>query len=198
MPGRDQLAHAVGEDLGAAAGERAEPGRLQLAQHLLVRQPGEHRHVVDLRGGVHLQVHVRQRLLERANGVDVELEVDVRVLAVDHVDLGEPGQLALAHRVLDQLLGRDRVGLLLLLRRGEGAELALHAADVRLVQVEVLDEVDLVGAAALPARPVGELAELEQVVGLEQREPVLEVEPLAGLDLLPDRLERGCAGESGH
>ena len=88
--------------------------------------------------------------------------------------------------------------MLLLLRRGERAELALHAADVRLVQVEVLDEVDLVVPPRSAARPVGELAEPEQVVGLEQREPVLEVEPLAGLDLLPDRLERGCAVKDGH
>ena len=145
LPGRDQLAHAVGEHLGAAAGQRAEPGRLELAQHLLVGQPGERRHVVDLGGRVALEVHVRQRLVQRADRLDVEVEVDVRVLAVDHVDLGEPGQLALAHRVLDELLGGDRVGVLLLLRRREGAELALHAADVRLVQVEVLDEVDLVG-----------------------------------------------------
>ena len=83
----------------------------------------------------------------------------MRVLAVHHVDLGEAGQLALAHGVLDELLGRDRVGALLLPRRGEGAELALHAADVRLVQVQVLDEVDLVRAAALAARAVGEVAE---------------------------------------
>ena len=78
-----------------------------------------------------------------------------------------------------------RVGVraLLLLRDRERAELALHAADVRLVQIEVLDEVDLVGAAALPAREVGELAEREQVVGLHQREAVLEVEPLARFDL---------------
>ena len=91
----------------------------------------------------------------------------MRALAVDHVDLGEAGQLALAQRVLDELAGRDRVGVRLLVRRGEGAELALHAADVRLVEVEVLDEVDLVGAAAAAARQVGELAEAEQVVGLE-------------------------------
>ena len=63
---RDQPAHAVGEDLGAAAGERAEPGRLQLAQHLLVREPGERRHVVDLARRVELEVHVRQRLVQRA------------------------------------------------------------------------------------------------------------------------------------
>ena len=34
----DEPAHAVGEHLGAAAGERAEPGGLQLAQDLLVRE----------------------------------------------------------------------------------------------------------------------------------------------------------------
>ena len=98
-------------------------------------------------------------------------------------------------RVLDELLGRERVGVLLLPRRGERAELALHAADVRLVQIQVLDEVDLVGAAAQPAREVGELAELEQVVRLEERDAVLEVEALAGLDLLPDRLQRRCGRE---
>jgi hypothetical protein len=113
------------------------------------------------------------------------------------VDLREAGQLALANRVLDELLRRDRVRVLLLPRRGEGAELALHAADVRLVQIEVLDEIDLVRAAPQAAGAVGELAQAEQVVGLEERKPVLEVEALAGLDLVPDRIERGCAGESG-
>ena len=48
---------------------------------------------------------------------------------------------------------------------------------------------DLVAAAAQPPRAVGELAEAEQVVGLEQRETVLEVEALAGLDLVADRLQ---------
>ena len=32
----DLPAHALGEDLGAAAGQRIEPGVHQLAQHLLV------------------------------------------------------------------------------------------------------------------------------------------------------------------
>jgi hypothetical protein len=59
-----------------------------------------------------------------------------------------------------------------------------------LVQIEVLDEEDLVGPAALPAREVGERSELEQVIGLEDRDAVVEVEALPGLDLLPDRLQR--------
>ena len=58
LAGRDEPADAVGEDLGAAPRQRAEAGRLELAQHLLVREPGERRHVVDLRGRVALQVHV--------------------------------------------------------------------------------------------------------------------------------------------
>src|SRR6266581_4828057 len=71
----------------------------------------------------------------------------MRALAADHVDLGEPGELVLANRVLDHLLRRVRIGVGLFVRDRKGAELALHAADVGLVQVQVLDEVDAVVAA---------------------------------------------------
>jgi hypothetical protein len=86
--------------------------------------------------------------VEGRRGVAVEREVDVRALAVDHVDLRERARLALTENVLDELVGRQRVRVRLLLRRRERAELALHAADVRLVHVEVLHEEDLVRAAA--------------------------------------------------
>jgi hypothetical protein len=112
------------------------------------------------------------------------------------VDLGEARDLALGEHVLDELLRGEGVRVLLLPRRGECAELALHAADVRLVEVEVLDEVDLVRSAADATREVGERAQLEQVVGLEDRDAVVEVEAISGLDLLPNRLE--CLwGENG-
>ena len=163
-----------------------------------MREPRERRHVVDLRGRVALQVHVRQRGPERADRVDVEVEADVRVLAVHHVDLGEAARRVLLDRVGDELLGGDRVRVLLLARRRERAELAFHAADVRLVEIEVLDEVDLVRAAAQPPRGVGQLAEREEVVRLEDREAVLEVEALAGLHLLPEGRERRCGVEQGH
>jgi hypothetical protein len=111
------------------------------------------------------------------------------------MDLREPGELPLPQRVLDQLLARVGVSVLLLLGDGECAELALHAADVRLVQIEVLDEVDVVGTAAKAARRVSQLAEGEDVVGLHQRQAVLEVEPLAGLDLLGDEFQAAdCDG----
>src|SRR6185503_16748337 len=130
--------------------------------------------------------------------VDVVVEAHVRRLAADHVDLCEAGQLVLAHGVLDQLVARVRVRVVLFLRHGERTELALHAADVRLVEVQVLDEEDSLVAAALTARQVGELAEPEQVIGLHQRDAVVEVQPLAGLDLPSDRRQRVCPLEQRH
>ena len=56
---RDERTDAVGEDLRAAARERVEAGGDELAQHLLVREAGERRHVVHLGGRVALEVHVR-------------------------------------------------------------------------------------------------------------------------------------------
>jgi len=153
------------------------------------------------------QVYVTRRL---PGGLETRLEPHTRLRVWP--ERGAPARAALlaelsdcegllcmlSDRIDDELFCGDRVGVLLLARGGEGAELAFHPADVRLVQVEVLDEVDLIGAAAAAAREVGKRAQLEQVVRLEQREPVLEIEPLARLHLLADRLQRGCAVEDGH
>ena len=108
-----------------------------------------------------------------------------------------PRHVTLTEDVVDELFGGDRVRLRLLARRGEGAELALHAADVRLVHVEVLDEVDLVRPSAPAAREVRQLAERQHVVGLENREPVLEVEAVPAFDLLPDAVQ-GAQLDDGH
>jgi hypothetical protein len=106
------------------------------------------------------------------------------------VQFGEARDLALGEDVRDELVGRERVGMLLLPRGRERAELALHAADVRLAHVQVLDEVDLLRPPADASSEIGKRAELEEVVRLEDRDPVVEVEPLSGLDLLADRLQR--------
>ncbi len=114
------------------------------------------------------------------------------------MDLREAGELVLANSVLDHLFWRKRVGVGLFVRDGERAELALHAADVRLVQVEVLDEVNAIVAATNASRQIGELAERENVVALHQRHTVLEVEALSGLHLVPDGREHVGAFQQGH
>src|SRR6185437_9313150 len=77
----------------------------------------------------------------------------------------------------------------LLVRAREGAELALHAADVGVVEVEVVDEVDLVTAASQAPRLIGEVAQRQQVVALQQRAAV-EVESLARQDLLANGVDQ--------
>jgi hypothetical protein len=115
------------------------------------------------------------------------------------MDLGEARDRMLPDGVLDELVRAQGVRVLLLARLRERTELAFDAADVRLVQVQVLDEVDLVAAAPRAPREIGELPERQQVVRLHQRDPVLEVEPLAGLDLLANRRERcGRFEDRGH
>ncbi len=104
----------------------------------------------------------------------------------------------LLDRVADELLRRRRVGVLLPLGCGERTELAFHTTDVGLAQVEVLNERHLVGATTKAAGEVGELTDLEQLVGFEDREAVLELEALAGLDLVTDRAERRGAVEECH
>jgi hypothetical protein len=151
--------------------------------------------VVDFARREQLQVDVGKCFVERTDDVDVVVEVDVRALPAHHVDLGETGQLVLADRVLDELLGSEGVGVVLLARDSERAELALHTADVRLVQIEVLHEVDAVVSTASTTCEISELAEREDVVALHQSNPVVEVEALACLDLLADRGERAGAFE---
>ena len=153
---------------------------------------------MDLARRKELQVHVGQRLVQRADDPDVVVEVDMRALAAHHVDLGEPGELVLANRVLDHLLRRVRIGVGLFVRDRKGAELALHAADVGLVQVQVLDEVDAVVAATHAPREIRELAERENVVALHQRHAVLEVEALSALHLVADGREHVGAFQEGH
>ena len=104
----------------------------------------------------------------------------------------------LADRILDELVRRERVGIGLLVRDGERAELALHTADVGLVQIQVLDEVDAVVAPAYTPCEVGQFAEGKDVVALHQRHAVLEVETLSRLHLVADGRKQVGAFQQSH
>ena len=85
----DLPAHALGEDLGAAARQRIEPGGHQLAQHLLVGHAVEIGEERDLDGGEALQMDVRADALEAAQQLRVVVERQIGMQAVDDVDFGE-------------------------------------------------------------------------------------------------------------
>ena len=186
----DLLAHALGEHLCAAAGQRIEAGGHQLAQHLLVGHPVEIRKERNLDGREALQVNVRADALEAAQQVRVVAERQVGVQAVDDVDFGERLVRAGAELV-PGLLERQRVrALVARLQPRERAEEAAGDTDVRRLDADVVVEV---GAAVVPALAlaVRERADGEQVARLEEAQPVGRVEPLASLELLGDVGEPG-------
>jgi hypothetical protein len=85
--------------------------------------------------------------------------------------------------VLEHLVDRPEPRILLALLPVEGAEHAVVLADVRVVDVAVLQVVGDVAVQALAHRVRGP-AERVQVRGLEEAEAVLEGEPLARERLL--------------
>ena len=85
----DLLSHAFGENLGAAARQRVEAGALQFAQHLFVGHPVEIGEERDLHRREALQVDAGPDAFEPAQHVQVVVERQLGVEAVDDVDFGE-------------------------------------------------------------------------------------------------------------
>ena len=85
----DLAPHALGEDLGAAARQRVEPRVLQRLEHLLVRHAVEIREERDLDGGEALEVDARPDSLEPAQQLQVVVERQIGMQAVDDVHFGE-------------------------------------------------------------------------------------------------------------
>jgi hypothetical protein len=80
----------------------------------------------------------------------------------------------------------------------ERAEVAVGDADVRVVDVAVHNERDLVRGRPPFARAGGRGAQRVQVGGLEQREGVPFVEALAGVGALDDREDGAVGCGRGH
>ena len=81
--GRDDLAHAVDEDLGAAAGQRVEARVAQAREHVGRRELRAPRDVLDLGRRQRVQVD-RVALLDRAEQILVPVDVEVGMVAALH------------------------------------------------------------------------------------------------------------------
>ena len=97
--------------------------------------------------------------------------------------------------VLDRVLEGASVALLL----GEVAEAARQDAEIRGVHIAVHHEEDLVAMAARLGG-IGETADAVQILGREEQEALVAVEPVAGLHLVPEMLQAVIAeqGRSAH
>ena len=113
----------------------------------------------DLEGGEAVDVDVGRGLLHRPGDVDVVVAVEVGVDAALEADLGG-AQLGRLDDPAGDVVQREQVRAAPQVQRqralGEAAEPALERADVRVVDVAVVDEGDDV-AHGLPAQLVGHL-----------------------------------------
>ena len=191
-----ELADARVEHLGPAAGHGAQARVHEQAQGLVHRFAGKPGQVVDLHAGEGLQVHVRADLADGAEHVHVIGERQVRVDAADDVDLADRLVQPLTDLGAD-LVQAHLVGQRVTLGTAEGAELAQVGADVRVVDVLVVDEVGAVAVLPL-ADDVGEVAEGEDVRVVVEATAVVQGQAFARPDLVEDVAEPGLGDESVH
>ena len=179
----EQLREPRREDLGAAAGHGAKPGRLQPRQRVLRLDLPAPPEVIDLGRGERLDLHLGMRGVDGLDHPLVVLERPVGMVAAHDVHLAG---LVTHHRhhVLDRVLvGAGLAGL-----AREAAEGAREDADVGRRDVAVDDEVHAITLA--PGLDViGHAPDAEEVVRLEEGEAVLAAQALARADLVPDGLE---------
>ena len=182
---RDLAPDAFREDLRTAAGQGIQTGVHQLAQDPLVGHAVEIREERDLHRGETFQVNVGPDAFEAAEQIGVVVERQIRVQAVDDVDLGHR-LIAAPAELVPGFLERHgvRPGVPRLEPR-EGAEQTAGDAHVGRFEADV---VVVVGAAAVPllAFAIGQPADRQQIGALEQTTPVVDRQPLAGVEPVRD------------
>ena len=184
------------KNLGAAAGQAAQAGVDHSLEDRADRPAGHAAANQSIStGGPGLQVQPRIGLVQNADQVQIPVVRHLMMQPADDVHFGG----AAVDRFLpagQDLLVAHQVALRVV---QVGAKRAKHAAidaDVRGVQMRVDVVVGAIAVLAL-ADQVGQLAHVVQRhVGPVQKQPVVERQPLAGLDLFADRSSVGSWLES--
>ncbi|CAB4885028.1 unannotated protein [freshwater metagenome] len=139
--------HLVIEDLGGGTGQASEPCIAQASEIHVKGFTESARSFGDLERGEAVHVNVRRRFLHGPADVDVVVAVEIGVDAPLERHLGGPEVPRLPH-TLGDILKREQIGLAAEIERhrplGEAAELALERADVRVVDVPVVNPRDRV------------------------------------------------------
>ena len=157
---RHAVADLLHQDLAAAAGNRVEASRDQLADHRFERHPEPPGEEVDL--GRRETVNVDRVVpLDVAQQIQVPRERDVGVVAALDQNLHTAQRAQLVDLPADLLEG-EHVALGVLGAAVERAELAVGDADVGVVDVAVDDVGDGVLGVEAPPCLIGERPQLEQ------------------------------------
>ncbi len=165
-------AHAVDEDLGAAARHRVETRGAQARAAPRTAARRETRQMCTISGGESACSHRSGNVaFSRRNSVLVVLDAQLRVVPALQQDLLAAERVRLADLALD-LLDRQHVAFFVVRRPVERAERAERVAHVRVVDVAVDDVGHDPVRVLAPPDQVGQRAERRQPLVLEQHERV--------------------------
>ena len=183
---RDDVAHAVDEDLAAAAGQRVEPRVAQTRERLPDGQLRPARDVLHLGRGEAVEVD-RVAALDRAEQVLVEVDPEVGMVPALHEHAGAADRERLLDLLEDHRL-RQQVALARVARAAvEGAEVAVGDADVRVVDVPVDDEGDAIRVGLAVPHLVRDAPDGDEVARAQERDRVVVADALAVERPLEDR-----------
>ena len=159
---RNPLADAVDEDLRAAARQAVESRRLQALQCLLDGKPRLLCEVEDLRRRERVDRQHGKLALQAAQHFLVIGKTQLRMQAALNHQL-RAARLDRLTRLFENFLVGEQVGVRRVQAAVEGAEAALVAADVRIVDVAVDDERRAVAVARAP-HGIGLAAERDRIL----------------------------------
>ena len=176
--GRDDPAHPIDEDLGAAARHGVETRVAKSRQRLGDGQLRAARDVLDLRRREGVEVDLVARL-DRAEQILVVVDPEIGVVAALHQEPRAADRECLLDLLVDHGL-RQEVALAYVARSPvEGAEVAVGDADVRVVEISIDDERDLRRVVEPVADLVGDPADRHEVARTQECDCVLVRYPLA-------------------
>ena len=188
----DDVPHAVGKDLRAAARQRIHARSLQPQQRLLDRHFVQLREERDFDHGERLHMHLGVALLQPAHQLLEVLERQIGIEPAHDVELrhrlGQPSA-----RRRPRLLQRHGVGAGRALPAPEGAQPAACHAHVGGIDVPVHVEVGDVAVHPL-AHGVGHPSHGQDVRAAIERHAIVEAEPLTRLHPGRNRAQPRVAG----
>ena len=192
---RDDVAHAVDEDLGAAARDRVEAGVPQARECLGDGQLRAARRVHDLRRRERVEVDP-VACFDRREEILVVVDAEIGMMAALHEQAGAAEGECLLDLLEDDRL-RQQVALALVAGPAvEGAEVAVGDADVRVVEVAVDDERHALRVVQPVADLVRSAADGDEVTRAEELGGVLVRDPFARGRLLEDLGDGSALGDA--
>src|SRR5260370_5107322 len=133
---RNPFAHAINQNFAAAARNRTQPRILEFRDHLAQRHAESFREMLEFRRTKSVDVNVRISVPYVVQKIDVPVEWQFGMVATLHQDLNAPRGRKLVKLLID-LLERKDVMIFIFLRSIKRAELAVHVADVRIINVSI-------------------------------------------------------------